>query len=77
MEVTWKNVYKIPIDWNTTIDARINFVRKISSIDHPSKYYIDEQGYDHPNCLLCIPFRGKPLEPEIEPDLNLNLLIEN
>lgn len=49
MEITWKSILKIPINWNsaTTIAKRKDFITKVISLNmHREFIYIDECGFN-------------------------------
>jgi len=48
MDITWKNVVEIPVDWNTisTIQQRMNYIATLSHFGSRPKVYIDESGFN-------------------------------
>jgi transposase len=62
MNITWKNVLPIPVDWNTdnVIERRISFVSAISNCFPRATIYIDETGF----CMHTKKSKGRAVKGE-------------
>lgn len=47
MEITWKNTYEIPFDWNTAevLEKRQQYIWNLQKFGNRPKIYIDESGF--------------------------------
>jgi len=62
LNVTWKNILPIPIDWNTprVIEARFNYVMSMHGLQNRPLIFIDETGFN----LHCKKSKGRAVSGE-------------